>query len=270
MNILLLGKIGSGKSTMLKNIKANIISSDVIVSSVYEKNGIDKKGLKEDIISGDNTIGCIENLYKDMIMKEVKDSFQDGFVNIVEGSYCSYLDEFIKMFDFVFEVASHSDYLHEVYNREGANSKLIEMLIVHQDKNYITSKDFYRVNSDNLLETIAEVALVKHTRIDLKMVKDMYNEYGRYYHNWNHIMDILSRITLTDVNLLATIFHDIVYDPRASDVTTAGCTDSNEILSATFYAQVCKQQDNAVVSLIESTADLSSITELAILDRAIL
>lgn len=57
---------------------------------------------------------------------------------------------------------------------------------------------------------------------DLSSLMDRYNEEHRFYHNWKHIEDLLSQLDKRDLSendilLLATIFHDAVYDPKATD-----------------------------------------------------
>ena len=58
----------------------------------------------------------------------------------------------------------------------------------------------------------------------------------RFYHNWDHIEDLLEQIDKkglenNEILFLATIFHDIVYDPKFTD---------NEEKSAELFMKSCK------------------------------
>lgn len=70
-------------------------------------------------------------------------------------------------------------------------------------------------------------------RIDFDDVRKRYSEPHRYYHNWDHIASLLNeaekRDILTDYLFLAIIFHDIIYDPQATD---------NEEKSAEYFASL--------------------------------
>lgn len=94
---------------------------------------------------------------------------------------------------------------------------------------------------------------------------DRYNQDHRFYHNWQHIEDLLSQLEDknlldNDVLFLATIFHDAVYDPKASD---------NEEKSAMLFEEMYKGGDmnlkSEVIAIIldtkthKPTSDLSKI-----------
>jgi pantetheine-phosphate adenylyltransferase len=68
---------------------------------------------------------------------------------------------------------------------------------------------------------IALDRIVSHyTNLSLIDIKKCYSESHRYYHTWEHIENIfntLKIIDLTDEEILAILFHDIVYDPRKED-----------------------------------------------------
>lgn len=75
-----------------------------------------------------------------------------------------------------------------------------------------------------------------------RQLRGLYDEPGRYYHNWNHIQDVLSTssklaqlITLDDENLLevhlALFFHDIIH-------TTFSYTGTGETESAALAKAV--------------------------------
>ena len=77
--------------------------------------------------------------------------------------------------------------------------------------------------NDKIIRWAAEV-LERHNMLGLNgltKIIDCYNEPHRYYHNWQHIINMLTYLHDTgnkqDELVLATLYHDIVYDPRAKD-----------------------------------------------------
>ena len=65
---------------------------------------------------------------------------------------------------------------------------------------------------------------------ELSIIKEKYNEPHRYYHNWDHVLDLMNKaieqnIVSTDL-IIAIVYHDVVYDPRRND---------NEERSLDFY-----------------------------------
>jgi pantetheine-phosphate adenylyltransferase len=55
----------------------------------------------------------------------------------------------------------------------------------------------------------------------LDSIKAKYNEPHRFYHNWDHVLDLVEQALVLDTYshglLLSIIFHDVIYDPRCSD-----------------------------------------------------
>ena len=77
-------------------------------------------------------------------------------------------------------------------------------------------------------------------KCDINMLFSMWNESHRYYHNLNHLNDLITQInenkslyTSKDYEklMLAAIFHDCVYDPNRTD---------NEEKSAQFFIECCQ------------------------------
>lgn len=259
MNILFVGKISSGKSTILTKIHTNIISTDKIVEDIYKENNKNKQEIKQNIISGVHTLYYYEQIWKDSIIQKIKEKISENvtIVNIVEISYCSYLKEIIPLFDAIFEVENHSKYIE--YNK--MNKDLLEKIVYHQNKNYFTSKDFIKVNEFNFIDNVVNVVLQENTSIDIITIKQKYDEYGRYYHTYNHLENIFSQITFSIDNILAVCFHDIVYNPKENN---------NEEKSIEYMNTVINYKNKKVEELIMSTKDLQSTTEIGIIDREIL
>jgi pantetheine-phosphate adenylyltransferase len=84
------------------------------------------------------------------------------------------------------------------------------------------------------------------------IILDKYYEPWRFYHNLNHIINILNyfrEIDMlgNDILFLSAIFHDIVYDPRRND---------NELKSITFFKEKCPINFNYgeyIINIIEDT-----------------
>lgn len=100
-----------------------------------------------------------------------------------------------------------------------------------------------------------------------KEILNKYDEPHRYYHNWNHIEDLLTQARdkniLSDNLFLAIVFHDIIYDPLSS---------SNEVDSADYMSGFIKNNEvyEAIIDtkLHESKSELSK--QLCELDLNIL
>lgn len=93
-------------------------------------------------------------------------------------------------------------------------------------------------------------------RYNIPDVLDNYFESHRYYHNYNHINNMLieaNRLNiLTDELYLAILFHDIIYDPKSTN---------NEKMSADFFYQYMKD-DNIKQAILE-TKDHKPTSELS-------
>lgn len=59
------------------------------------------------------------------------------------------------------------------------------------------------------------------TKVKIGFFKHKYNEKHRFYHNWNHIVDLLKKASkencLSDNLFLAILFHDVIYNPKEND-----------------------------------------------------
>jgi pantetheine-phosphate adenylyltransferase len=110
-----------------------------------------------------------------------------------------------------------------------------------------------------------KIVLEKH-EVDMKWsdISKKWSEPHRYYHNLNHLMDILRQIDLKypkigkerDILILSAVFHDIIYNPSRSD---------NEKKSADFFIRSCKKENNItelVYDIILSTEKHESSTKL--------
>ena len=81
-------------------------------------------------------------------------------------------------------------------------------------------------------------------RCDEKIILSMWNESHRAYHSLNHLNDMIDQINENKLQysqreyeklIIATLFHDIVYDPMRSD---------NEEKSAQFFMNCCEDKSN--------------------------
>lgn len=81
-------------------------------------------------------------------------------------------------------------------------------------------------------------------KCDINTVLSMWNESHRHYHSLDHLNDLINQINEGKSNfsekeyeklLIASIFHDIVYDPMKSD---------NEEKSAEFFMNCCVEKSN--------------------------
>lgn len=81
-------------------------------------------------------------------------------------------------------------------------------------------------------------------KCDINTVLSMWNESHRHYHSLDHLNDLISQINEGKSNfsekeyeklIIASIFHDIVYDPMKSD---------NEEKSAEFFMNCCVEKSN--------------------------
>lgn len=109
-------------------------------------------------------------------------------------------------------------------------------------------------------------ALFRRWNITLRphTIQRMWNAPGRFYHSETHLDDLLrqidthrARISATDRDklMLAAIFHDIIYDPAATD---------NEERSAQFLLAHCGAHDiGEVVQIIRDTATHTPSTPLS-------
>lgn len=59
------------------------------------------------------------------------------------------------------------------------------------------------------------------TQVKLGFFKHKYGESHRFYHNWNHVVDLLNKAMkddcLNDNLFLAILFHDFIYNSKATD-----------------------------------------------------
>lgn len=103
--------------------------------------------------------------------------------------------------------------------------------------------------------------------IDLNMVYDMWQESNRYYHNLDHLLDLINLINTDfernrfDSNvyeklIIVALFHDIIYDPSSSN---------NEEDSAEFLKSVCSDLDkiNDIIQSIIDTKNHTNSSELS-------
>ena len=81
-------------------------------------------------------------------------------------------------------------------------------------------------------------------KCDEKVILAMWNESHRHYHSLNHLDDMVDQINKNSMKfsekeyeklILATLFHDIVYDPMKWD---------NEEKSAEFFMNCCEDKSN--------------------------
>lgn len=84
-------------------------------------------------------------------------------------------------------------------------------------------------------------------KCDINTILSMWNESHRYYHNLNHLNDLINQINENKSKysnkeyeklMLAAIFHDCVYDPMSS---------TNEEDSANLFIECCLDKKNSDV-----------------------
>lgn len=84
-------------------------------------------------------------------------------------------------------------------------------------------------------------------KCDINIIINMWNEPGRYYHNIDHLNDLIIQIknNIKDYNkfqyeelILTAIFHDIIYDPTRND---------NEERSADFFMSCVYNKENKYI-----------------------
>lgn len=89
---------------------------------------------------------------------------------------------------------------------------------------------FFEIDLYDNLKTIRRISLSsqnfqlsKEDEI-FNLILDKYSEPHRYYHNLQHISELYNKISLWNLNstqaktiVMAIVFHDIVYDPKATD-----------------------------------------------------
>lgn len=103
-------------------------------------------------------------------------------------------------------------------------------------------------------------------KCDISIILNMWNESHRYYHNLDHLNDILEMIE-NDKSLytekefekliITAIFHDCVYDPLRTD---------NEEKSAYFFEKCCTLKDsdiNHIINMILETKNHKSNSKLS-------
>lgn len=68
--------------------------------------------------------------------------------------------------------------------------------------------------------------------ISLDKIKEMYDHHSHYYHNFQHIEDLFSIVSIeNDVLWMAILFHDVLFDTR---------TNTHEEDSANFFEANCR------------------------------
>ncbi|MBN2796011.1 MAG: adenylyltransferase/cytidyltransferase family protein [Clostridia bacterium] len=97
-----------------------------------------------------------------------------------------------------------------------------------------------------------------HVTFTLEEIMKTYNHHSRFYHNFEHIRDMLKNIEIDDDALvIGILFHDIIYD---------GKIEHHEAESAAFFRAHCNGEEvfiNIVESLIKATAYIKQeLTEL--------
>lgn len=90
-------------------------------------------------------------------------------------------------------------------------------------------------------------------KTDIKMILDMWNEPNRYFHNLDHLNDILDQIEESRYNeetkdklRLVALFHDIIYDPKRND---------NELKSSEFFLSLCQEKNEDILEVNQAILD---------------
>lgn len=119
------------------------------------------------------------------------------------------------------------------------------------------------IDLENLIE--------KHQiTIDLNTIKSLYNHHSKFYHNFEHVENLLTIIEIDDEALMmAVLFHDIKFDVRC---------DHHEKASAEFFFEHCQGEHEfkkTVYDLIQATDNVQNrkdalTKEILRVDRLIL
>lgn len=91
-------------------------------------------------------------------------------------------------------------------------------------------------------------------------LKEMYNGPGRYYHTWEHMLDVLSyamQLDLGTAGALAALFHDAVYDPKAKAPENE--TGSLELMQGSVHG-ISYDMLNQAEKYIAATAEHTTAT----------
>ncbi|MEA5569528.1 hypothetical protein [Calothrix sp. UHCC 0171] len=76
-------------------------------------------------------------------------------------------------------------------------------------------------------------------------IVEIYSSYGRYYHNLEHIAQVLNKIQLLQTNIhpspavqLAAWFHDVIYDSQAKNNEEKSADYAHELLTSLNVSQM--------------------------------
>jgi predicted metal-dependent HD superfamily phosphohydrolase len=93
-------------------------------------------------------------------------------------------------------------------------------------------------------------------KINYNILLSMWNESHRHWHNQSHLVDLLSQINESKIQLnsqkdyeklvLTALFHDIIYDPSKTN---------NEELSAEFFINSCQEKNQDVLDIKQMILD---------------
>lgn len=105
----------------------------------------------------------------------------------------------------------------------------------------VVKVNYWEMLVDNYLEKIIDGnSILRENGIDVKFISHFYNQPHRYYHNMDHLIDVLRRAEnrfysgiVRDLQV-AAIYHDIVYDPTKVD---------NELESANMVSATLEEAD---------------------------
>jgi pantetheine-phosphate adenylyltransferase len=100
------------------------------------------------------------------------------------------------------------------------------------------------IQNKNIKEAIDLESLLNTYKITISLddIKKMYNHHSNFYHNFHHIEELLSIVTIdNDALILAILFHDIKFDSRSNQ---------HEKDSADFFMTVC-HADTAFKKTVE-------------------
>lgn len=120
-------------------------------------------------------------------------------------------------------------------------------------------EDSMVINNNLLNKTIDLESLLITYKIEMSLeeIKKKYNHHSRFYHNFNHIEELLSTIEVDDDALiLAILFHDIMFDAKSTQ---------HEKESADYFLKVCGADDSVketVERLILATENMKTAGEV--------
>ena len=127
---------------------------------------------------------------------------------------------------------------------------------------------------DEWLALMASLAVDETTAVALYAdVVGHYEADGRYYHNLSHIQNMLQTIRSMPAEdydetavLLAVWFHDVIYDPRASDNEVQSAAYARQVLAPLLAAELVAEVERLILLTITHNTAVSDANGRVLLD----